>query len=357
MAKRLFPSSRVEEIVRDARLGRLAAGVLESALRAGAALFLCLAAGLVSGAGEVRGELVAAAALAGVATGLASWQRVRASPAGVARLLDRRLGFDGALATAFEVAGAPGRGELAELLVERVGARLERGAALRAAWPSFAWPIAALCAAAALFAAGGELSPKPASRTRAELVRELVSALEAAGQSVQGALVGAEPDAALAKDLQAVLEAARELGPEPRESGVAELTESLEGLLSRASPKQRDDLLLAQGWLAALSGDLPASGAAGARGSETGSAAEAVTGASPEGTIGGSTPPSGGGVASAGSSVNRGPDAPAGVTRPAGRSEAGTTADVWWPERHDGVVSRWVLRSGSSGSAEKAGGR
>ena len=332
-------------LVRRARAALLAARFLQSALLGAAGLALTLAAAALSGAAPARADARAAALCAGALAGLAWWLEHRSTAAGVARLLDRRLGEEGAFVTAFEVEARRAPGELAALLQARVRARLDARRALRAVLPSFALPgaapllgVAALCAVLELEPAAP--GPAPVQEVSAGLATALASlGGSAADPAAAGAALGE------ARALAALLTS----GESPPPGALLARVEALDrrlAALACAAPELRAGLGEARAWLDALRQDLTRASAAAE--SEPGPGAHGtpgapVTGGTAEGTMARSTPPAGGGDAPSGAegAVPAGAD---GGGAFGGTLEVGVAGGAWWPARHDEVVRRWLER-------------
>jgi hypothetical protein len=337
-------------------------------------VLLALAAALRSGAALGEGASIAAALLTGA--GLAGawlverWPR----PAQVARLVDSRLGLDGALVTAFEGGAVADPAPLAALLDARVLARVRARDVVRAALPNSTPFLAVPFLAFALLGWCIERRPERADPRRAVaplaqgLADELSRAVDAGLDAVEAGELGQpelqelmaleregrelarragahgasaqELDAAFAEVLEGVRDAARDMGTAPEltsaltradalgEAARMGLEDALEGSGAgraqeppRAGDGAREDPSGAGG---------PGDGRDGAAGGAGGKPAPDLTNGGPDGRIPGRSPSA---------TVPEDGDTPSPSADP---EEAGVTAGRWWPDRHSGVVGRWV---------------
>src|SRR6186713_164600 len=96
-------------------------------------------------AGSPRtGHAWIAAVIAGACAACAAWLEHAPVPREHVRSVDRRLGWNGALVTASDVAGDAGGGTLAFALVRKIGSRLENADLARASLPSTPLALVAL---------------------------------------------------------------------------------------------------------------------------------------------------------------------------------------------------------------------
>jgi hypothetical protein len=334
----------IRAAVRAARRRWRLARAAECLMLAAAAAGIEIAAGALSGAAPLAPPLYAAAALAGGLCGATWWFEHRRSERDVARAIDRKLGLDGALATALEVEASAEPGSLAALLVERAARAVPSGRAAKAiAPPSPLFAAAPLIAGAALALAlerspPSEVAPPPAGT----VLGGLITAREPArGQDKR--------DEALAELVSPApaLEGGREV-PEPRGAapvGVPRAEPTPETL--RGTEPSREIESRPQG---------PPEPTARA-GSEVHTAGDASAGARRGGESGAATSAEGastGPGAAAGAPSPSDPAPAAGAPRPDGE-ERGTLAGRWWPRRHDAVVAGWVEARRARAAA--AGGR
>ncbi|HVS09053.1 MAG TPA: hypothetical protein VMS76_04195 [Planctomycetota bacterium] len=345
----IVPSSDrlpIRAAVRAARRRWRLARAAECLMLAAAAAGIQIAAGALSGAAPLAPPLLAAAALAGGLCGATWWFEHRRSERDVARAVDRKLGLDGALATALEVEAGAEPGSLAALLVERAARAVPSGRAAKAIAPPSPLFAAAPLIAGAVLALSLERSPA------SQVLRP------PAGPPLGGLIAAREPargedtrDGALAELVSPApaLEGGREV-PEPRGAAPVRVpwaeptSDPLRGSeRSRESEPRPLDPQTPEPIARADSKAPPLGDASpGARGGGESGAATSAEGASPgTGTAAGAASPSD-------------PAPAAGVPRP-DDEERGTLAGRWWPRRHDAVVAGWVEARRARAAA--AGGR
>ena len=170
----LLIGASVPAIVRHAHNGARLARWGGAVLLGAGGLGLTLAAGELSSGGVNRVETWVVAAFVGVLVS-ASWLiTTHKSTRETASALDRRLGFGGALLTAFESQENARAGELVDLLAAKVAARLSPSEALRAARPLTAFPIVSpFLAAAALALAMEATRPQADALPFVEMARAM----------------------------------------------------------------------------------------------------------------------------------------------------------------------------------------
>lgn len=356
MGEGLHPSLEcpVRARVRRALVALALARASEALLVGAGALILCLAA-LVAGGAALRGAQPWAAALLCAAFAAAAWwAEHRPRPEAVALRIDRRLGFDGALVTAFESEASLRHGELAGALSRRVAGALPLRVALRAALPPSlavaAFPLAAL----AVFALVRGRVAEPADTRSAAVLGGI--ALGEIGEFAEHLLADpAALEAAERAELLELVSRARTLA------------------LSPDSPEAREFLAQAALELERLARELPLDrDAARARLERAEEAAEAALGRGSEPAAARPEPPAGGagsdeprvgeGAALAPgraggtmSALDPGPTEPAGgagaaPVDPSG-GEAGLVGASWWSARDEDLVRRWVEARRAQASA------
>lgn len=322
----------------------------ESALVGVAAALLTSAAAVLEGGKPL--EPVGAALVAALCAAGAWWLEQVRDRAEVVRELDRRLRHHGALLTAHELEQRPGpRAPLEELVCTRVLARLRFDEAVRALFPPLFVPVAAPVAAglALLFAVESRPIEPVAPVDFAHLAAGLEQALAMGGIDAGAAgLRGEDEDGSLsraqAEEVFAALGARRALPyraedwtrePEAVRARVAELEAELHELSTRVERTSElgTRLEAARPWLDALRAGLERSAGGSAGLPMAGTAGEAGTGPTGDGTITGSPP----GARSSDPATSPSPGA-----RPAPAPLLGTQAGTWWPPEYDGLVSRWV---------------
>ena len=296
--------------VRVAHHGRLALVAAESALVGSAAAIATLAAGVAAGVDPGDPQLRVVLALAGILGAGSWWMERREDAASVARAIDRRSGWDGALTTAFEAESAADPSPVAAALARSLAPRIAPGRFLAGESRASIALLAAPCLAAALLAAILEGRTTPSDPTahgssrRSSTAASLGRAADARDRALRLAGTPGIADVE-ADELRALAERA------PRIDGTA-LAE-LEAELAR---RER-----------AIENSRSTSPGAG------------VASEGPDGTMGGRAP---GGEGPAPDPMRTpsspGPDA-GGTARGA---EGGVGAARWWPERYDGVVERWI---------------
>lgn len=272
---------------RAARRALFLARLGEAVHVGGAAALLALALVLLEGGRTDRFGSALVAVLCGLLAATTWALAHRRTTFEVAERLDRRMGFDGAFATAFEHDGDQRGGTLAELLVVRVAREVSGRAAERAVLPQ-SWPIlAAPFVVGALLAAlsGGTDADELLSRERHERVAAELGELAGAGADPQGELSFEEERAlrSLARSAAALAEApgAAADGADA-EALVAELRSLSESLPGGSEVARTLDELA--GRLEAVAGERGASGSGGAEGS--GGAGSSGTGDPPLATAG-----------------------------------------------------------------------
>ena len=318
--------------------------LVESSALALTALASALAAAVASGAELSHGGAWWAAGLCALLAGLAWILQHRRTAHQVAHDVDRRMGFDGALLTAWEVEGGGQASEIGRLLARSVAGRADARRMLRVVLPGSA-PVFALpfIGAVLLFLAQEQVRSRPrlddlellASRLGSEL-GELAHADSGAPPSGAEELTPEEL-AELAGLARAAGRLGRvdardqdELGEELAElqRRMSELEDRLpvESEIRRQLERIEDTLDSAR--MALEPPRLPAgAGGSGAAGGESGDAAAgehpgtALVPEAPDGTMTGYALP-----------------ARIGVDSP----ESGVLAGRGWPEAYDGIVARWI---------------
>jgi len=183
----------VPAIVRYAHHGARLARWGEAALLGAGGLGLTLAAGELSSGGVSRVETWLVAGFVGVLFSISWLVTTHKSTRETASALDRRLGFGGALLTAFESQESARAGELVDLLAAKVAARLSPSEALRAARPLTAFPIIApFVAAAALALAVEATRPQADAPPFVEMARAMSDKIALARGSSLDALEAGE---------------------------------------------------------------------------------------------------------------------------------------------------------------------
>ncbi|MSR60826.1 MAG: hypothetical protein EXS08_00070 [Planctomycetes bacterium] len=340
----------VRAAVSAARAGRGALRALEALLLFAAGMLVTASAALLS---QATGREAAGVAWIGGGLCAAAWWLEHALGLGAtARALDRRLGAQGALATAFELEQR--RTELRpleELLRQRVLAPLRLGPLLGALRPSFWVPLGAPVAAGVLFALvlNARGAPPAPDDARVVLSSALSRALDAAQRELERSAPRAEGPAARAAlaELRAVL--ARAGAPAPAPDARAELARAGAELDRRLAElgvalEPRDELAAplaaARLWLDALRASL----AAGPNG--PGPRDEHLTRGPAQGTISGSNP-------APNPPADPMPNAAAPVSADSSAAEAlATQQGTWWPAEDDAVVAQWLARSRAAREGE-----
>ncbi len=312
----------------------------EALLVGAGALILCLAALVACGA-ALRGVPPWAAALGCAAFAAATWwAEHRPRPDTVALRIDRRLGFDGALVTAFESESAPRRGELARALSRRVAAALPLRKALRAALPPSlalaAFPLGCL----ALLALARGRAEEPGGARSAAAVGGI--ALGEIGELAEHLL--ADPELLDPAERAEVLELAARAAALAREPGSDAAQEFLAQAALEVERLARELPLDREATRARLERAEAAAEAALAHADRPEPPTGAAPGGEPGAGDGGTLAPAGaGGTISA---LDPGPLDPAGG---AGASsvvpsgvEAGLVGGPWWSARDGDLVRRWV---------------
>ncbi len=305
-----------------------------------------------------------AALVGGCAVAATWWIETRPRPERIARQVDRGLGLQGELVTAFECEGRPPPSILVELLLARVVQRVKTRSAVHAALPAsmpfLAFPFlgAGLLAFALDSRPGAALTPDWLARAAGDLAAQVQQAEDLAFEALRA---GSGADGLDLERLTALAQAARELardtatgpaaGPSAPGEGpgegpgerLAALRRELEALLSSAE-RGPDRAALeraldrADGALLAL--DRGPDAAAGL-GADPGH----PRGQDPSGAI--PSTASGDGVGSAlaqGAPDGRitGSHDPTRTAADALTSAAGVAGTRWWPQRHAGLVARWI---------------
>jgi len=337
--------------VRAARAGLCAARALEALLLFAAGALVTASAVLLS---EATGREAASVAWLGGALCAAAWWGEHAlGLAATARALDRELGADGALATAFELEQRRAAlRPLEELLRERVLAPLRLAPLWRALRPSILVPLGAPLAAGVVFALVLDARAVSPTDEPAALAPGLENALDAAELALERTAPVAESQAARAAlaRLRAALPLAGAPGaaPEARAEAAqagAELERRLAELGAALEPGAERPAALEQArlWLDALRAGLaPASNAAGSGPPLDGP----LTRGPAQGTISGSNPEP---TPLAEPMTND--RTPAAAEAPASEALA-TQQGTWWPAEYDAVVERWLALSRAAREGE-----
>ena len=310
------PPASVGGVVRHARRGLLAARWGESVLLGVTGAFLTLASAVVSGAERSEAETIGVALLAGFLAAAAWRIEHRVHPDGVARRLDKRLRYQGALSTAYELEERGGAlSGLEELVRRRVLDRLRPHEARRALLPPLLVPIGALVAAGGILVLALEsVRPDPAvSVDVARLARGVVDTLGPLGPDAleageSGALETATVEELLdvwnrVRDLERRLVLGDERGTHAEAQAVERELAELARRLEQA-PELRERLEAARTFLdAARMGLAPSAPPTPDRARDSAGSGEglgtagtaagtaAMTGSDPEGTMTGSLPP------------------------------------------------------------------
>jgi hypothetical protein len=339
-----FRPASIRAVVRHTRLALRAARLGESALLGSAALLLTRAAGALGPGGGAAGELWLLVLLAAALAALSWWLEHPVVEPRLARILDARLRYQGALLTGYELEARGGaRSPLEELLCARVLERLRPGEALQALLPPLWVPLAAPLVAALVLALALERTRAAPAREQADL-GQLVAGLQGTLSPGELAARNALEEGSLAagelRELRELFERAGELARQAQsgEGQAAELRELERRCALQAAQLPRGGEVRAQleelrVWLDALA-----------------QAAERPERQPAEVAGGGATaaPGPGSGASGAGgrSVHDPGPDArrlPVGG--PTGEGPAGppgAPGSSWWPAEYDGVVRRWV---------------
>jgi len=340
----------VGAVVRAVHRGLRAALLAESLLLGVAAALVTAAAAVLEGGTPFSS--LGAALCAALCAGGAWWLEQVRDRADVVRELDRSLRHHGALLTAHELEERPGpRAPLEELVRSRVLARLRFDEAVRALFPPLFVPLGAPAAAglALLFAVEARPPEAELPVDFAHLAAGLERALSPGRLDAASAgLARDEEDGRFSPgelhEVLAALDARRTL-PYPAEewtrepaavrARVDELERELRALATRVERTSELGARLeaARPWLDALREGLERSGGAALDGATAGTAGEAGTGPTGDGTITGSSPGA------------RSSDPAAGPSAGATLSPApllGTQVGTWWPPEYDGLVARWV---------------
>jgi len=335
----------VRAVVSRVRLGLRLARAAESLLvGTAAALVLCAAA---AASGQALGAVSGLALLCAACAAASWWLEHHVAAERTARELDQRLRHHGALATAFELEGrARELAPLERVVQARVLARLRLDEAVRALFPPLFVPVAAPAAAALLLLFVREA--RPVQEAPAIDYGALVSGLERALSmpALREDATGQEGEdeglsGAQGREVLAALSARSTLPFQEEEwrrepAALAAKVEALEAelgaLLARVErgSELAQHLEAARPWLDALRAGLAAEAGPSAG---QGTAGQAGSNGSAQGTIGGSSP------AGASSTPASNPS----IASEAGQAPAlGTQAGTWWPPEYDGLVARWV---------------
>lgn len=339
----------VGAVVRAVHRG-LCAALLAESLLIGVAAALGTATAAVLEGGTPFSSL-GAALVAALCAGAAWWLEQVRDRGEVVRELDRRLRHHGALLTAHELEERPGpRAPLEELVRARVLVRLRLDEAVRALFPPLLVPLGAPVAAglALLFAVESRPSAPVVPVDFAHLAAGLEQALAMGGlDAASTGLPGEDEDGGLsraqAEEVLAALGARRALPhrdeewtrqPEAVRARVDELEAELATLSARVEPGSElaRRLEAARPWLDALRTGLERTAGLAPGPTAPGTAGEAGTGPTADGTISGSSP------RAEGSDPATGPSGAAPLPAPL----LGTQAGTWWPPEYDGLVARWV---------------
>ena len=275
------------------------------------------AAAALSGAEPRATSALVVAALSALACGAAWWVEVRRTPAEVARRLDRGLGRDGALVTAYECAAREQQGALEQLLLEREASVLGSRAARRGiAPPSIAFAAAPLVLAALL------------SVALEAPVRRDASLFEVAGSGdALGSAAGPAAEGTRAESERAAAEGASrssELAQAGTEPASESATQVPEVSVAGATPPTGAGAPATQ---------LSEGGEAVAGEVESESSVSALANGEAGSTMGGSAPGAGDAMSTAlpSSTLPGTPDA-----------ERGVLSGRWWPAEYDSIVRDWT---------------
>jgi hypothetical protein len=365
-----LPSS-VEAVVDRTRLALATTRWAESALIFTAALSVMLAAISTGGDELARLDSWGLAVTGGLLAAL-SWRiGHHLGLVEVARALDERLRFRGALITALEIERRDPGSPMGRALRSRVLSRLRLGEAIHAVMPPIALPLVAPLAGAGLLAFALERAPGGEELLRVDLA-PLVSQLEGFTADTHAAWEEGTLDAATAGELLALRRRLRRLAADlsrsdlDRESTREEL-ERLDRDLVDLGPRIQEEAKLAEAlesmrpWLDAArmaleegegSGGPGGSGSAGGTESPGGPEASDARSEGPVAAGGSSASPSPveGGATSAGGS-----SAPPGIPD-AGDPEPGSSAGAWWRAEYDEVVAGWIEYRRARGLDRSSGG-
>jgi hypothetical protein len=332
------PSS-IARVLAAARRRRTQNSALESTALGLCAVGIGVAAALLSGTSAEKLAALAACGLLCGASMAGTWwvERAKLGELDLARRLDRKLGLDGALATAFELRGDERGGGLVPILEQRVLARLGPEQ-LRSCQPAPGWSWLALPAIGALMVALALELPSSVAKWdmsrapggfQAAPAGPLASA-EALLQALQSGDLDPELDRnGLAAQIEAALAELPSVGPALRTpSGLSAAELSAQLLQARAALSHRESP-----GAGAFTSDPRTGSGSGANSSDASEGADsALAIGSLDRTIVGSNPP----AAEQHGRPAESPSAPQ-----AGAGEAGTLAGRWWPERYDPVVQGW----------------
>lgn len=279
----------------------------------------------------------------------------------VARRLDERMRYRGALVTAFEVESRDPDNPIGRVLRRRVLGRLRQGEAVGALMPPIALPLIAPLAGAGLLAFVLERAATEDVVGTVDLA-PLVGELEGLTADTQAAWEEGVLDAETARELLALRRRLRTLASELTRSSAdpAATREALEELdrdLVALAPRVQTERELAEAlekmrpWLDAARMSFPETptderpkrsaaggrGGSGTEGNGEGSAAPAP-GAEGESPVAAAA---GGGSDPAGSGTT-GPLDGGAEPLPGAEPEPGSTAGRWWGEEFDEIVASWI---------------
>lgn len=284
-----------------------------------------------------------AASIAAVCTVSATWIEHAPKPRDHVRAVDRRLGWNGALVTAADVAADAGGGTLARALVRSVGSRLRTTDLARASLPSTPLALAAVLLGVAVVYGARDLAehrhasdealfpPSLSMNDRAALAAaaRLTGDGDApADRPTIGASVGARLELASALDRAANAGA---IGPEERK----ELEQRLGDRLVDADIGERERAVLTQALSVLQAAHGPGALAVEANPTTKGGtagdpAASALASRDPLGRMSGPDPRTVSSIEDP--TLGAGPD----------DAERGVGPLRWWPARHDAVVEAWL---------------
>jgi hypothetical protein len=343
--------------------------------RSAEALMLGLGAGLLAAAAAVAsggtttdGTLWVVALIAALPMAAAWLIEMRPRVAAVARRIDRGLHLGGGLVAAWEVEshGRPGR--LGLQLGRDLRRGLRVGAVLRVALPNSMPLVAAplIGVAALVMAQGGRTEPVDPLRSVGAVIGGVTGALTEARDQALESLARGEVEGEVVEDLNRLLRDARDLSgtaghlddePERREAlvqGVRDLTRGLESALERqgAQPKVAGPLerALALADAAGLAGEgEPGPAASPENDPEHGSGSSSAEGSGPGDTLGALDTLAKDGAegtmfAPSGQQGAPGGDSGALPTAPGAGTPGAVELGAWWPERHAGVLRRYLTR-------------
>jgi hypothetical protein len=306
-----------------------------------AAALVALAAGLHGSDGVLSPSLFVAAGVNGVLVLLLWGLTHRASAAQVAREVDRALGENGALFTAWEIEGQPQPSPIAQRLAQEVAGGAPPGRMLRSILPMTLPLLAVPFAACALLFSAMEGARRDASQEDIEgVVAKLREGIGAVVADAPGSGDGAAQSLSalerqelqqlmrqvgdLGKDLQA-----GEAAPEEIEDIQEKVAELGERLASESSEQLRNGLERTQ---AALDS---------ARMSLEGGNSSGANSPSNQDSGGGKGSSAGTGLAKSGEVGRMGAQNPP-SPRASQALQPGVLGSPSWPAAYDGIVRRWV---------------